>query len=892
MPTVNRRAFMLALLASAAGVAALLRFPQLFRPAPFFPAAVVALITLLAWGVSPAILAQGTMLLATLVVLRMPGNRLADPEEPLGSRLALTVLLFVLADVLAWRLERKRRVTLLRERGFRESETRYRHVLEQASDGILLAAADGRLVLANQRICELLGYSEAELLELPLAALYADGEPEQTPPDWDELPPSSVVLRERLLRRKDGSTLLAELSVRRTSDGSAQAIVRDITERRRAEEVIRSEHALLESILATSVAGVMVVTPTGQVVFLNPAAEAALGIMRAQLADRTELPPGWRLLSLDGEPLPRSALPARRVMAAGDAVRDARLIVERPDGARRILSINAAPLRDGTGRITAVVLSLSDITEQQLAQQAIQESEQQLQHITSAVPGVVYQYVVGPGAECRFTFMSERAQDLFGVSAADILADPSCWWAMVDPEDHEAATRAFRPPVTMLEPRSLDFRIRGPADQLRWMRDIATALPARDPERLIWNGVIIDITDRKRLEEELLQSLKMDSLGRLAGGVAHDFNNLLTVIRGYADVLSGQLSGEDPRLAEVREIRRAADRATSLTRQLLAMSRRQVLVPREVDLNALVQDLERMLRRVIGEDIDIVVVAGAELGRVRADPSQLEQVLLNLAVNARDAMPNGGSLTISTIRVRVAPGHDESAAGGVAPGDYLVLGVADTGVGMDQETKRRIFEPFFTTKPAGEGTGLGLATVYGIVRQSGGAITVESEPGKGTRFRVFLPCVAERAAGADVSTSAGPVRSGRAPRSLILLVEDDQGVRQLTCRMLEQYGYEVVPAADGAEALQLLSRLHPGVDAVVSDVMMPGIGGTELIRQLRVSWPELPVLLLSGYQGEDVEGGVQPGSRQAFLQKPFSPDALAAALVELLADARPPATAE
>jgi CheY-like chemotaxis protein len=341
----------------------------------------------------------------------------------------------------------------------------------------------------------------------------------------------------------------------------------------------------------------------------------------------------------------------------------------------------------------------------------------------------------------------------------------------------------------------------------------------------------------------------------------------------------------------VREIRRAADRATSLTRQLLAMSRRQVLLPREVDLNALVQDMVRMLRRVIGEDIDIVTVAGAELGRVRADPSQLEQVLLNLAVNARDAMPDGGSLTLSTLRVRLAPGREEPAAGGVPPGDYVVLGVADTGVGMDPETKSKIFEPFFTTKSAGEGTGLGLSTVYGIVRQSGGAITVDSEPGQGTRFRVFLPRVADRLTTDEDPAIGEPGLSGGGRRSLILLVEDDDGVRRLTCRMLEQYGYQVMPAADGAEALQLLSGLVPGVDAVVSDVVMPGIGGMELIRELRARWPELPVLFLSGYPGEDVSGELLPGSRQAFLQKPFSPDALAAALEDLLADARPPATA-
>ncbi len=881
----------LAVLASVTSILVLVLFPQAFRSGPFFPAGFAALITVLILGVGPAILAQSITLLATVVVLVAPGSTLAVPGVSFASRLALTTVLFALVDFVAWRLERSRRAAAQRERALWESETRYRHLLEQASDGIVLASPGGRLILVNQRICEMLGYPEAELMRLPAASLYADGELERDPVAWEELERTSVVLRERRLRRKDGSTLLAELSVRRTADGLAQSIVRDITERRHAEEALRAEHVLLEGILTTSVAGIMVVTPEGRVVFLNPAAEMALGISREQLADRTELPAGWRMLTLEGDPLPVCDRPARRVVATETAVLDARLIVERPDGDRRILSVNAAPLRDGARRISSVVLSLSDITEQECARLAVAEREEQLERITSAVPGVVYQYVVGPGTECRFAFMSERVQDLFGVSAGAIVADPSRWWAMVDPEDHEAVSNAFRHPAELFQPRSLDFRVRGPEGQVRWLRDIATAVPARDPERIVWHGVIVDITDRRRLEEELLQTSKMESLGRLAGGVAHDFNNLLTVIRGYADVLSGEFSEEDPRLSEVREIRGAADRATSLTRQLLAMSRRQVLVPREVDLNLLVQEMERMLRRVIGADISIVTEPAPELGWVRGDPGQLEQVLLNLTVNARDAMPDGGTLTITTSRVQIVPEREEPGTRGVPPGDYVVLRVADTGIGIDWETQRKIFEPFFTTKPVGEGTGLGLATVYGIVRQSNGTITVESEPGSGSSFRVFLPRIMPREGARREGLAARPAAASGARRQTILLVEDDDGVRQLTTRILRQYGYEVIVARDGAEALELLSAGGQGVDGVVSDVVMPGISGTELIERLRARHSGLPVLLLSGHTGDEVGDTLCGDSHRAFLQKPFSPDALAAALEELLADVRPLATA-
>jgi PAS domain S-box-containing protein len=533
------------------------------------------------------------------------------------------------------------------------------------------------------------------------------------------------------------------------------------------------------------------------------------------------------------------------------------------------------------------VLSLADITEQAGALEAVRESEEKLQRVTEAVPGVVYQYEAGPGDADRFTFVSDRALEFLGAYPEDVLADASCAWGRVNPDDRAAMHEVFQRHMVTLAPWSFDFRVTSPEGRVQWLRDIATALPGREPGQSIWSGVILDVTERKRLEEELLQSQKMDSLGRLAGGVAHDFNNVLTVIRGYADVLMNEFADADPRQSEVKEIRRAAERATALTRQLLAVSRRQVLVTRPLDLNQLVSEMERMLRRVIGEDISILTQAADDAGWVRADTGQLEQVMLNLAVNARDAMPRGGTLTIETRRIVVSePSRDHPRARRVPPGDWAMLRMSDTGSGMDATTLSKVFEPFFTTKPVGEGTGLGLSTVYGIVQQSNGHITVDSAPGAGTTFRVFLP----RFEQSDEPEIEAPRRRAITPRTgrraTVLLVEDDDSVRQLTQRVLDEFGYDVIEARSGVEAL---ARIHEGttrIDAVVTDVVMPGMSGREMADRLRGTRPGLPVLFLSGYTGDEVMLG-EDAPNQSFLQKPYSPDSLAAALDELLADSRP-----
>ncbi len=384
--------------------------------------------------------------------------------------------------------------------------------------------------------------------------------------------------------------------------------------------------------------------------------------------------------------------------------------------------------------------------------------------------------------------------------------------------------------------------------------------------------------ERKRLEEQLRQSQKMEAVGRLAGGIAHDFNNLLTIINGYSQLLLDRFAPRDQARVQVEEIKKAGDRAATLTRQLLAFSRRQVLQPQVLNLNAVVANVDTMLRRLIGEDIDLVTVIGEALGRVQADPGQIEQVILNLAVNARDAMPQGGKLTIETANVELDEAYTCSHAA-VAPGRYVMLAVSDSGIGMDAETQAQIFEPFFTTKEKGKGTGLGLATVYGIVKQSGGHLWVYSEPGKGATFKVYLPQVEE--ANGTVAASQARVKSLRGAET-ILLVEDEEAVRKLASRILQEYGYKVLESTSAEQALQIGERHKEPIDLLVTDVVMPGMGGREVAGHLAFLRPEMKVLYMSGYTDDAIihHGVLQAGV--AFMQKPFTPEVLARKVREVL----------
>src|SRR5712691_6237983 len=387
-----------------------------------------------------------------------------------------------------------------------------------------------------------------------------------------------------------------------------------------------------------------------------------------------------------------------------------------------------------------------------------------------------------------------------------------------------------------------------------------------------------DVTEQRRLQQQLVQVQKMEAIGRLAGGIAHDFNNLLTVITSYSDLLLEDLGKDDPKRDDVQQVLKAAHGAASLTRQLLAFSRDRVLAPRVVNLNTVVEGLQKILRRVIGEDVELAAALAPDLGAVKADVGQLEQVLMNLTVNARDAMPTGGKLTVETANVEHEPEYalEREAA---AVGRFVMLAVTDTGVGMDEATKAKIFEPFFTTKEDGKGTGLGLATVYGIVKQSGGFIWVYSEPGNGTSFKIYLGRAADDQRPEPASTTVREVRGGT---EVILLVEDEAAVRRVALHSLQRYGYTVLEAALPSEALTIC-REHTGkIDLVVTDVVMPGMSGPDLAEQLLALRPGLKVLLSSGYPGEAIAHRGELFSGLAFLPKPFTPIALARKVREVL----------
>jgi nitrogen-specific signal transduction histidine kinase/CheY-like chemotaxis protein len=390
----------------------------------------------------------------------------------------------------------------------------------------------------------------------------------------------------------------------------------------------------------------------------------------------------------------------------------------------------------------------------------------------------------------------------------------------------------------------------------------------------------LDVTDRKQLEEQFRQAQKMEAVGRLAGGIAHDFNNLLMVIQGYGDLLVERLHASDPLRKNVEQIQTAAQKATSLTRQLLAFSRKQMLAPKVLNIQAIMADMETILRRLIGEDIVLEAVSAPSLGYVKADRSQIEQVVMNLAINARDAMPGGGRLTIESSNVEIGSDvpHPPTV---VAPGKYIMLAVTDNGCGMSPETRAHIFEPFFTTKEKGKGTGLGLATVYGIVKQSGGYIWVYSEPGIGTTFKIYLPRIEEEQAHSGACADSASTASPRGSE-VVLLVEDEKGVRELTREYLETSGYTVLDATDGESALAMAREYSGAIHVLITDVVMPGLSGRELGEQIANLRPQIKVLYMSGYTDQSAfRNGILDKGAQ-LLQKPFGMSTLASKLREIL----------
>jgi signal transduction histidine kinase/ActR/RegA family two-component response regulator len=480
---------------------------------------------------------------------------------------------------------------------------------------------------------------------------------------------------------------------------------------------------------------------------------------------------------------------------------------------------------------------------------------------------------------------------MFGVAPEDAVRDARALIDLIHPDDYPGFSELAR--VAMAEAGIFRWegRVRPASGDVRYVQIVAQ--PQRKPDgTVLSDGLIVDITEQRRAQERLRESeeqlrhtQKMEAVGRLAGGVAHDFNNLITIIRASAGFLLEDTGASDPRRDDEREIAVAADRAAALTRQLLSFSRRQPLAERLLDVNEIVANLRPMLSRLIGEHIAVSMRLHERRAWVRADLGQLEQVLVNLAINARDAMPDGGRLAIETAVVAV---DDPSAAGHAShgfvasAGTYVRLAVCDDGVGMTPEIRARIFEPFFTTKGPGKGTGLGLATVYGVVKQAEGHVCVHSAPGEGTAFELFLPLADE--APAPAAASAEPATTVEGSET-ILLVEDEAGLRALARRILERHGYAVLACADGREALAAASAHPASIDVVLTDVVMPGMSGRAMAECFRAERPDTPVVYMSGYTDNDALLDGTREARASFIQKPFAPAELLRVVREAL-DAR------
>jgi len=508
------------------------------------------------------------------------------------------------------------------------------------------------------------------------------------------------------------------------------------------------------------------------------------------------------------------------------------------------------------------------------AGEALTAPDLRFQALVERLPLIVYVDRLDDRATNVYT--SPQTAELLGYLPEEWAGNPDLFLEILHPDDRARVVRAMEQIRSSGRDQVIEYRVVAADGRIVWLRDGGTVLRDEAGNPCLLQGYLLDISEQKegelersRLEEQLRQTTKMEAVGRLAGGIAHDFNNLLTAIQGYGELALSRLEPGDPQRWELEEIQRAAERAAALTRQLLTFGRRGLLQPQAVDVNAVVSDVEMMLRRLIGEDVELVTDLDPGLGTVRADAGHVEQVLMNLAVNARDAMRDGGRLEIATRSVDRAPERIARELD-LAPGPYVVVAVSDTGCGMSPETQERIFEPFFTTKGAGEGTGLGPATVYGIVRQSGGHIAVESAPGKGSTFRIWLPV------GGEPMERIEPPRPEPLPAAAetVLLVEDDESVRTMVCRVLEQQGYSVLEAATGEEALEIAVERGDEIDLVFTDVVMPGMGGVELVEHVRAMRPELDVIFMSGYaEGISRRGTLDPTA--PFLQKPFTPSTLA-----------------
>ena len=788
------------------------------------------------------------------------------------------------------------------ERALRESESWFRALVEQAADALFLIDREGRFVDVNERACETLGYTRRELLALSVMDVDRNIETHELNEFWKRLRAEAPVTVDGIHRRKDGTEFPVELRVgvlERGGQSYILALARDVTERKRFEEGLRNSEERFKALFEHAPDAYYLNDLNGNFVNANRAAEEMIGYRKEELIGRNFL----KLRLLRPGQIPKAALLLGK-NNLGQPTGPDEFTLNRKDGTQVSVEIRTAPV--AMDNKTLVLGLARDITERKHAESELRRHHDSLQQMVeerTVELGAANEELVSELIERRRAEQALRGSEaslaeaqriahvgnwelekstndlrwsdevyrIFGLDRQQFTATHESFLNCVHPEDRDFVKKTYAEASTARALDSIEYRILLPDGTVRTVRERAEVGTDElgKPVRMV--GTVQDITEHRTLEGRLRQAMKMEAVGRLAGGVAHDFNNLLTIILGHGELLMSAVASGDRRRDNIRQIRNAAERAASLTQQLLAFSRQQVRRPIVLNLNASVTDVEKMLRRLIGEDIELAMVLDPDLDRIEADRGQIEQVILNLALNARDAMPTGGKLVFKSSNVEL--GEDFAARhDGVTPGPHVLLEVSDTGVGIDAETLSHLFEPFFTSKGQGKGTGLGLASVYGIVKQSNGYVGVESELGQGAAFRVYLPRV-QRAG--DVN--APDLLSEDAPAGgseTILVVEDEIDILSLIRKFLETKGYTVLTARDGMEALRALDE--SSIDLLLTDMVMPRMNGRELAEQATSRCPNIMVLYMSGYSGySDDANGRDVVDSSVFLKKPFSMTSLA-----------------